>query len=282
MAVSRRHTLALLIALLSAWVSAPRAQTRQLLTLNDLDWQGEYGVPASNIACGDGIPRGGDQAGMSSGPMAVRYVSGSRRYLMMTGNCTYTSGRTFGDLVEYRDPTSVECPGGLYRATGDPTLACSLRETKRWANITNFDSWDLALRDTASGNVISSLYWDETNQVIWGIIVGAYSSTNSPFLFATSLLNTAETGAPGYFNVGTKYGPYYYRSGLAGDLHTEWKAVNGWIVPIPSDQQTALGNKRVVIGGFVGAVGGSRHSVPGFRAFANLTLLLSAPPCQPA
>src|SRR5258708_33171881 len=108
---------------------------------------------------------------MSSGPMAVRYVSGSRRYLMMTGNCTYTSGRTFGDLVEYRDPTSVECPGGLYRATGDPTLACSLMETNRWANITNFVSWDISLRYTSSGYVIRSLNWVETIKVSWGIIV---------------------------------------------------------------------------------------------------------------
>lgn len=244
----------------SATTEATPADARTLIDpATDMTWLGMARIPA----VGTSVPDGPGTTAFTGAPLAIRYVGGERRILTATfAPTSATTGREFGDLVEYALPVGTS----LYTGS-DTTAATALTETRRWADWTlvqDTPSW----QDTASGVRIGGLYWDEARGVLWYTAYGYYSGVNRPVLGATQLLDTVTTGS--YRAVGTRYGPWWYRSNTAGsttDLY--WKSACNWVVPVPSYAQADLGGRKCIVGAGVGAVGGQGHLGPGFHAIAD-------------
>src|SRR5215831_803618 len=137
----RRTVLFLTVAAACALlVNIKAATTRTMLSISDLHWLGMYQVAVSGAA---DTAAGSTQ--FSPATLAVRYVSGERRFLMPTFRSgDPVTGSSFGDLVEYR------APGGAPYTGSDTAAAPALVEVRRWKNWTLYDttpSW----QDAASG-----------------------------------------------------------------------------------------------------------------------------------
>jgi hypothetical protein len=246
--------------------SGGNAATRTLITIQDLHWQGTWGFPpvGSTAAGGPGT------MAYASGALAVRYVNGQRRFLVPTfTNMNQTTGQVFGDLVEWAAPSDP-----LYSGN-DPSQAPTLVETRRWKDWTIIATTK-AWQDPATGVRVGGMYWDEAQGVLWYQLYAYYSGINRPFLAATRLLDTVDSG--NYRQVGTKYGPWWYRNNDPSDTsELHWKAVCNWIIPVPPDAQADLKGNKMIIGGTVGAVGGAGNIGPGFRAIPGLPPLSDPP-----
>lgn len=249
-----KRLIMLLVALVPILV---HAQTRTVITVNDLSWQGLYAVPPS----GDATPGGPGTPSYSSGALAVRYVNGERRFLMPTFTQTApTTGQQWGDLVEYRAPTTAPYMGAT------PASAPALVETRRWANWTAMFAGTASWWSGASGVRIGGLYWDEPNGVLWYQLYGYYDGKNHPFLAAVKLLDTP-AGTGNYVVAGPSYGPWWYRDANPSDTNNlYWKQAVNWFVPIPASAQADLKGRTFLVGAGVGAVGGSGHIGPGFHS----------------
>jgi hypothetical protein len=256
---------AVLLAVATLW-SHPSAAGKTLLTIDELQWDGTFAFPRT----GDVMAGGAGSTSYASGALAVRYVGAQRRFLMpLFTNMNPTTGQTFGDLVEWQAPLQTPYNGS------DPTQAPAMIETRRWKNWTVLPSTP-AWQDPASGVRIGGLWWDEAQGVLWYQLYGYYSDRNQPFLGATQLLDAVDGN--GYRTVGKQYGPWWYRSNDPSDrTNLYWKAVCNWIVPIPESSRTDLKGNKVIFGGTVGAIGGSGHLGPGFRAQAALPPLSDPP-----
>lgn len=234
--------------------------SRSLLTLNDLTWNGYYRVPSS------GPGGSGGNATYAGYVMAIRYVGGERRYLIPHYTDSAGNGRIWGDIVEYADPATAKYTGAT------PSSANALVERRRWAaDWTLFDAdADYDVSD-AGGARMGWMYWDETHGVLWYTTYGYYLGSNIPYLGATQLTDTSAGG--GYYTVGTKYGPWWYRSNsTAGSPY--WKQINFFgHYPIPSSAQSDLGGRKLLLGGGVGASHSLGHWGPGLTAFSDLPSL---------
>jgi hypothetical protein len=125
---------------------------------------------------------------------------------------------------------------------------------------------------------IGGVYWDESNGILWYQLYAYYDGSNRPVLAATRLLDTVDAVRGGnYRTVGTQYGPWWYRANTQGSTTPYWKAVCNWLVPVPPDVQGDLGNRKFVMGGNVGAVGGAGNLGPGFQAISALPSLSDPP-----
>ncbi len=226
--------------------------TKTMLTINDLDWKGQYAFPPGGLATAGGP----GTLNYSSGALAVRYVNGERRFL--TVNYRYSSPTfcgMFGDLVEYKVPAVPPSTDKI--STSTPLLV----ETRRWKDWTLCDQtpgWTGVVNSLRVGGLV----WDEAQGVLWYQLYGWYSSANMPFLAATQLLDTPTTG--NYREVGTKHGPWWYRDKAATKL--DWKTVDYWVIPTPPSAIAEMGGKEFIAGATVGSIGGACHNGPGFHA----------------
>lgn len=178
-----------------------------------------------------------------------------------TGGTAYATQypNTWGDIVEWGRPAATS-----YYTGPSPESAPALMETGRWDGVELTDVMNLS-GDIASGNFIGGMYVDE-NHVLWLNIYGYYYGNNMPSLMAVQLTHTAHPTRSGYFQVGTRYGPWYYRSSTPGNGDTQWKGANHGFMPIPASAQADLGGRTMIRCGSVGAVGGAGHWGLGFRA----------------
>lgn len=249
-----------------------------LLTLADVTWLGEYKRTPGGSAntCGDpATPAGGTQAGADQ-TIAVRYISGTR-YIYGTVHCQFNGapslGRTWGDLIEYKEPTPGDgCAGGPYTGAS-PGSACALIETRRWAGWTNYDTWDSTYQDRNNGVQLSGIVFrqDDATVICWNL-TGVYTQHNIPWVGCTQLLDTPNMTLGGdYYNVGTISGPWWYRSSMFTDVF--WKATNNGWTWIPTEEQAAFGGMTILMPGAYGAVGGAGQLGPGLRAFKQLPTL---------
>lgn len=231
----------------------------------DMRWLGCYRTPD-----GDGSAAG--PSGTSSfgyGALAVRYVAGERRLLLANFSNGYADCRQFGDLVEYREPAAARYGGPSHHD------APALVEVRRWADWTCYGSNVAAWRDP-SGVRVGALYWDPDRCVLWYQLYGYYSGRNTPFLGATQLLDAVDTGT--YCQLGTKYGPWWYRSNTPGSgAPPYWKRVCNGIFDVPASARADLGCRKVAMIAGVGSVGGAGHIGPGVTAFADLPSLSDQP-----
>lgn len=177
----------------------------------------------------------------------------------------------WGDFVEYCLPAA----SSWYTGT-DATLSPTLHETRRWPGTAVTAAMGVQ-GDQGNGDILGGMWWDDANNVLWMNIYGYYDTNNMPSLVAAQLLDTADsTLGSDYKQVGTTYGPWFYRSNVAGSAHVEWKGINHGFLQIPSDQQVALGNRTTGVIGTVGAVGGTGHIGLGLRAINLPALSLAA------
>lgn len=240
----------------------------RLIEMSDLTWQGYYRI-ASNAT-------GGSAAGF--GALAVRYTNSTpgagtcadTRRLLIPHLQLSGSYRTWGDLVEYCVPSSSS-----YYTGASPASATALLEVRRWAAAEWADKFT-TVGDSASGNYIGGLWWDETNGVLWVNVYGYYYGNNMPSHMAVDLGDGAHGSLGGnYKAVDATYGPWYYRSTTAGSETLHWKQVNHGFLPVPASAQSDLGGRTMALAGSVGAVATVGHLGLGLRAI-NLPSLGTA------
>jgi parallel beta-helix repeat protein len=245
------------------------APTRTLIGLTDLLWTGMYRTP-DGVGTESGDP---GSTAFATGALAVRYVAGQRRFLMATfRQASATTGRDFGDLIEYTVPAAAKYTGAT------PQSAAEMVEVRRWAA-------DWTLLDTtpswwsAGASVkLGGLYWDETQQGVWYLLYGYYQTHNTPFLGFTALTDTVDPVRGGlYRSVGTRGGPWWYRAANPPTDIPYWKTVCQYLLPVPASAQSDLGGRTFLVGAGVGAVGGIGHLGIGFHAFAALPPITDPP-----
>lgn len=178
---------------------------------------------------------------------------------------------SWGDLVEYCRPAASS-----YYTGATPESAPALIETGRWDGVEITDVMNLS-GDLSSGNFFGGLWWDEAQGVLWMNIYGYYYGANMPSLMAVQLTHTAHATRSGYFQAGTRYGPWYYRDATPGAAGIyPWKGVQHGFMQPPASAYTDLGGRTNINCGAVGAVGGPGHLGLGFRAI-NLPALGTTP-----
>lgn len=285
----RSKLVALAVALLSAVgvISANQQYIRirkvastsgslSLVEMSDLTWNGMYRLSNSGSA---GTTEGGTF--YSYGTLAVRYTNSTpssgtcadTRRLLIPNFSNAQTPRTWGDLVEYCVPSSSS-----YYTGASPQSSTALLEVRRWAG----SEWTApmnSLGDSASGNMVGGLWWDEAQQVLYVNVYGYYHSYNMQSHLAVTLGDaTHGTLGGNYKTVGTIYGPWYYRETALGSNgeNIDWKQVNHGFMPIPASAQSDFGGRDLMLIGAVGAVAGAGHIGIGLRAVAKPSLALAA------
>ncbi len=231
---------------------------RTLLTADDLAWQGYWKLPTSAESGKQAYsttPGAGGHTAYMCGSLAVRYVGGQRRLLIpMFCNQDGTTAQQFEDLVEWGAPADPTLYTGSTATNAQP-----MREQRRWADWTCID-------DNSSvwhSNPIrpGGMWWDETNGLLWYSFTAYYRTDQYPSLACTQLLDTSLGG--GYYQVGTKYGPWYYRTSSSTPY---WKQACHILHELPAAAQAAIGTTHI-LGGWTTAVGGEGYLGVGFAGF---------------
>lgn len=237
---------------------------KALLTASDLTWQGQAKIGANSAY---GHPN-----------LAIRYVGGQRR-LLWSGGQVAGAGTAYGyirDIIEYTEPT--------LSTSSSLAAVPAMTEVRRWTDwtlATTVYEYDRPFNTDASGYsngiMLSSIYWDEANGVVWYTISQVYNSVNIPFIGATALHDNGTV---------TKYGPWFWRSttrvdytGLDGQPHTRdtgtnWhKQVFQGIVPVPSSAQSGMNGHKYMVWGSANAVVDIGNWGPGMESFSDLPAL---------
>jgi hypothetical protein len=217
-------------------VPVPPPSGRTLLTANDLIFQGMWRFPA-----------GEPGAHFSEGGICHRYVSGERRWLLVSWPY---GGNTF-QIREYRAPAT-------YGATRD--TAPEMAFVRGWTKVFNIGP------DPGNGWCIGDIWYDHAQDVLWYTVYPFYSTGIFPFLGATRLNDNGTT---------TLYGPWYYLSTSETTQHL--KQVCKWMVPIPASAQAACGGRSIAMGADVMSIGATANWGPGLLGMTLPTLGTSTP-----
>jgi hypothetical protein len=247
--------------LLRAWLIVQKAKEvrealeKTLLTIDDLVWQGQAKFPSY----GAGLESAQGCTAWSGGALAVRYINGERHFLvpMYTNYGLYGGDSQIGALVEWKAPALVK----------DVIGAANLMERVKIGEV--YQEWAAAdwllgaqIKAKFGGGQgrIGGLYWDQTTGLLWYVLYHGYTNSSNAFLGATQLL---PNGA-----VGNKYGLWVYHA--IGDQGYS-RAVQGWIVPVPTSDQASLGGKKVGMGCWPvgGGMGDYTHFGPGLILFGD-------------
>ena len=226
--ISRRELLKSVSAGMAGMVLQPSAPTNfraagNDLSMDDLTWKGMCQTPSTGFS-------------YCEGKVALRYVGGQRRLLMIQWHVKDSTHGTAGALTELRMPTTL---------APNTTTSTAMTVTRTWTNWSWVPEGPLVAA-LANGWHIGGLWWDEEQQVLWYTIWPYYApSAIMPFLGAVRLHDDGTV---------TKYGPWNYISSTS----QQFRKVCWYFVPIPPSQRAAFGGRRVAVGaGTLGASGGS-------------------------
>lgn len=205
-----------------------------LLSVNDLTFQGQVGAPNHNYA---------------NANLALRYVSGERRFLMYQFDPGQADG--VGDLIEYKVAAPLKNGGSDWTLGNVPALA----ETRRWKNWSTRDRMVAAGRKYSGGTVFktggggngvwpASFYWDEAHGLLWYTWQPQYPGGEIlwPAYSAVRLVD-GEAGTA--VSNGNILGPYYFRSNSETD---DFKDASAGIIPIPASRHAAMRGKYLMVG----------------------------------
>ena len=219
------------------------APAKALIARSDLGWQGMCHAPDGGFS-------------YNEGQVAVRYVGGERRLLMVKWHQKDATNGWAGNLVELRPPALAQ--------TTDASQAMTVvREWARW----HWVPTGSLLTSLSNGWEVGGLWWDESQQVVWYTLYPYYGpGVAMPFLGATRLNDNGTV---------SRYGPWYYVSPTTDSF----RKVCYWFVPIPASAQADCGGRRMAIGATaMGASGGSPTNWgPGLTALRLPDLASSGP-----
>jgi len=236
--------------------TAEASDQKSLITPSDLSWLGAWKTPTSFNSYSYPI-------------LGLRYVNGERRFLF------YEWGGGVGvpgDIVEMKAPTNP-----TFYTGADMANASAMIETRRWAAADWASSWMDDSNNYAQGSTVGAIYWDEANGLLWFSVYGPYSAgMNTPTWGAVQLLDTVKSGI--YRNVGSKYGPWFYvTTNITGNPATYARAVNQWIVPVPSDEQSLVNGAKFLIGAGHTGYNGDAPWGPDLHVLTNFSTSMSNP-----
>lgn len=197
-------------------------EPKSTLGLSDLTWRGVCDAPSADFS-------------YNEAQVALRYVNGERRLLMLKWHNKDATHGTAGNLAELRMPALAT----------DPARSTAMTVVREWTNWCWTPTGGL-VDQLANGWLVGGLWWDELQEVLWYTLWPYYApSVVMPFLGAVRLHDNGTV---------TRYGPWHYVS----NDYIGFRKVCWYFLPIPQQYQPLFGGRRIALGANVlGASGGS-------------------------